>query len=288
MELGKRKSTRTAALCIIALLLLTSCGQDSKFGQFLNHTFQKTKVEAPTAENGANMLEAFNVAFRLPPPVVLGFFIPNETNESDAEVTRFSAAPKNVQTDFQLSFEPAAFVHISNDLVALVSNGTGEQTSYNCHACQGKMTVHYLKKEENGYTLLGNWEISSGAADFGETSPWTVKDDIDQNPVMYFTRTFGGMGCHYEGVTIVALTPIGPEAIAEFTLAVGYRESEDTTNGPSDFDYAGTFRQLQKGRKFAIDYVGTKSGRAIYVKDQSGKFVAEESEIVEAVGSADC
>jgi hypothetical protein len=227
-------SVRTSIVTLL-LVFLSACGagDDNK-----GASPAAPLVETATVSNGADLLEAFHEAF------------------GQAAPYRATIPTSEGSLEHRLDFSPLAFINIAPDVVALVSRGEGRDTDYSCHACAGAMTMHYLKRGPQGFTVLGRWQIASGGAAYGAVNPLSVRTDLDDVPTMIVADTSGGMGCEVETDTLVALTPTGPEDRGSFTRLSSYQELVDVKNGPKDYSYAGKVIPLDKGKQFTVEYSG--------------------------------
>jgi hypothetical protein len=242
-----------AAALIGAAALLCSCGQHkAPPAPSAASTLTAPKVETPTSSNGSELLEAFRVAFGGPAPYLA------KVPSNDADVSWSS----------ELTFSPAAFIDIAPNMVALVSNGEGQE----CHACTGMMVMHYLKRTPQGFVVLGRWPIPAGGAAYGAVAPWTVRADIDDVPTMLISNSDSGMGCDTTTDTIVALTPTRPEARGSFLLSSSYEDGSDAPDKTKEFKYHGTIVPIRRGESFMISYSGTKHVDRNYTKGPDGTY----------------
>jgi hypothetical protein len=124
------------------------------------------------------------------------------------------------------------------------------------------MTMHYLKRAGQGFTVLGHWEIDSGGADYGLVNQWVVRTDLDDVPTMLMSNDSAGMGCANTVDTLIALTPTGPEERGSFALSSSYQEQVDV-KGPKDYSYEGKIVPVERGKSFAIAYSGPASRRIV-------------------------
>lgn len=193
------------------------------------------RVSDVSPSNGADLMSAFKVAFGGPAPFT------KETESGD-----------------QVVYSPQAFINIEPGVVALISKGEIPQ---GCHACYGATSIHYLKKEADGYSLLGAWQDISGKAPWGKAAPWSVRTDIDDSPMLVFETDDGGQGASIGTYDLVALTPVGPVVRAE-DITVSSGNSEST---PPCME-SGILLPIERGHRFAIQFSGTKSYRATYTR----------------------
>jgi hypothetical protein len=236
------------SIAISVLMLLCACDAGRKGNGTAPATPTAPQVETATVTNGADLLEAFLTAFGQPAP----YRATIQASEGSAE--------------HEVEFSPLAFINIAPNIVALVSKGEGRNTGYTCHACTGAMTMHYLKRGPQGFTVLGHWPVESGGADYGEVNPWLIRTDLDDVPTMLVSNRSSGMGCATEIDTMIALTPTGPEERGSFTRSSSYQEAEDVKNGPKDFAYEGKVIVIERGKRIAVEYPGRALRRIEFVK----------------------
>jgi hypothetical protein len=176
--------------------------------------------------------------------------------------------------EHQLDFTPLAFIDIAPNIVALVSKGEGSNTDYSCHACDGAMTMHYLKRGPQGFVVLGHWRIDSGGANYGAVNPWTIRTDLDDSPTMLISGEYMGMGCEIKIDTLVALTPTGPEERGSFTLSSSY----DGEVAAKNYKYEGKLVPEERGKTFAVEYSGSAPRRLQFTKGTDRVFRPEHPE----------
>jgi hypothetical protein len=213
-------------------------------------------VEAATAQNGADLLTAFRVAFGAPAPYVTKVNVGDQYNPE-------------LET---LSFTPQAFINLGPGLVALVSKGEGASTGNDAHASAGALTVHYLRLDQNGFTLLGRWTVPGSGIGYGLPAPWTLRSDLDDDPVMLLQAEDSGMGCYGETDTLFALTPTGPEKRVSF-LRISENKQDDASSSSQNFKYDGAIVPIARGASFAVDYTGTLNKRVVFTKMPDGTFM---------------
>ncbi len=240
-------------IAVLVSLLLCACDAGS------NRPPAAPRVESATAANGADLLEAFLTAFGQPAPY------------------RVTMPASDGSEEHQLEFSPLAFIDIAPNVVALVSKGEGRNTDYSCHACVGAMTMNYLKRAGQAFTVLGHWEIDSGGASYGLVNQWVVRTDLDDVPTMLISNDSAGMGCTNTVDTLIALTPTGPEERGSFTLSGSYQEQVDV-RGPKDYSYEGKILPVERGKSFAIPYSGTAARRIVFTKGSDRVFRPEPVE----------
>lgn len=207
--------------------------------------------EAAEDTNPADLQAAFLAAFGHKPPFTMA-----ETGPG------FSA--DWARSGNHLIYEPSALVDVTPGTVALISKGT--LAEFHCHACDGALAVHYLKKEGTGFSLVGAWPAIGGEAGFGESADWSIRTDLENAPVMMTKSGWAGMGCSVTSIGLIALTPDGPIVREEgFVLNSDY----DGGVGPdpsTKYNYHGQIMPLETGKRFAVQYSGTRQFRVEYVR----------------------
>jgi hypothetical protein len=246
--MNMRTMNMRTSIAISLLALLCACDAEWKGKATAPATPPAPQIETATVTNGADLLEAFLAAFGQPAPY------------------RATIPASEGSAEHALEFSPLAFINIAPNVVALVSKGEGRNTDYTCHACSGAMTMHYLKRGPQGFTVLGHWPIESGGAGYGEVNQWSIRTDLDDVPTMLVANQNAGMGCTTELDTLVALTPTGPEERGSFTRSSSYQEAVDVKNGPKDYSYEGKVIAIERGKRIAIDYSGKTLRRIEFVK----------------------
>lgn len=230
---------RRLAIFSFAVVLM-SCGQPSHSGAQTEPAPPTPIVVTATPESGGSLLEAFRVAYGGPAPLML-------TSESGEE----------------LEFSPQAFVNIQPGVVALISKAETPGGG-GCHACYGDLSIRYLRPEGNSFVVLSKWDGVGGAAPYGKATPWTIRTDIDDYPVMVLERQDGGMGCFHTLVSLVSLTPTGPRSIAtDISTMAEYQigEGEDPSRG---WKIEGRIVPIKRGREFHVERTGLRTTPVIF------------------------
>ncbi len=241
------------------LIVLAACGEKAKTvaPPAAPPPFSPA-VEPVTPANTAALNRAFVAAFGTPAPATIGF----------------PAAADGSTLDHQLQFTPSALIDLSPGVVALVSNGEGNFTNYDCDACAGQVSVDYLRRTSNGgFMKLGHWDLKAGAVSFGLTAPWTLRNDLDTVPVLLFAADEAAQGCTSTLVSLVELTPAAVTDAGSAILNSG-KQAVDGAASPGDYQYSGKLTPLAKGQSFAIDYSGSSSLHVVFTKGADGNFDA--------------
>jgi hypothetical protein len=255
-------------LCAIPLVLvLAACGQGTKTAAITPAAAPAPAPPpafTPVVENAsaATLAAAFQAAFGAPAPAILGFNPDANSNSVQTD----AANP-----DHTLQFAPTGLIDLSPGVVALVSKGTGDATNYTCDACGGTASVDYLQRGPQGFTKLGHWIVHSGAMSFGESAPWTLRNDLDSVPMVVFTVDGGVQGCQSTFENFVELTHAGPKEVGSAFIASS-RQQQDGTFTPGDYQYVGALWAPAKGQTLEVDYTGTATVRVVFTKGADGQF----------------
>ena len=152
----------------------------------------------------------------------------------------------------------------SGDQPILVSGGQGDD----CHGCAGTLAVHYLSVAGDGFLLGKAFPGAATGTSFGAPPSWKRREDIASAPVIQTERggTFQGYTC--ARAQLVALTPAGPQTLAD-DLPTGYSDEGAVTEGKLQ-QISGTIEAGTKDRDFTIAYSGSMTGRTAYRRDGTG------------------
>lgn len=193
-----------------------------------------------TPESGGSLLEAFRVAYGGPAPVTL-------TNDNGEE----------------LELSPQAFVNIQPGVVALISKAETPGGG-GCHACYGELSIRYLRPEGSSFVVLSKWDGVGGRAPYGKSTPWTIRTDIDDHPVMVLVREDGGMGCFHTLTSLVSLTPTGPRSIATDIVTEAEYQAEEGETPDKGWKIRGKIVPIKLGKEFAVERTGLRTTPVIY------------------------
>jgi hypothetical protein len=222
-----------------------------------------------------------NTAAPSPPPVATAFapaVEPVSPANTDALNRAFEAAYGRAATAtvsygaHRLMFTPSALIDLSPSIVALIANGEGNFTDYDCASCTGVVRVDYLRRtSDRDFTSLGHWDLHASGVSFGLTAPWRLRTDLDNVPVLLFVTDESGEGCASTHLSIVALTAAGA-VDAGTSILNSSKQVIDGVTSRGDYQYRGALSPLTKGQSFAIDYSGTAVQRVVFTKGADGKF----------------
>jgi hypothetical protein len=193
----------------------------------------------------SDLLPAFKVAFGQPAPATL------EVGRGDQRMT--------------VSFEPAGFVPVGPDVVALISKGTNRDT---CHACGGALSIHYLHRTPQGVEVVGAWTDAVQGGEFGAPPRWRTRGDLFENVALVAESAAMAQGCAVSAEDLVELTPQGPILRAE-NIPTGMSNKAMGPAAPQDMgvqDYRGRIVSADKGKTFTVNYFGSYTGSAQWAR----------------------
>lgn len=175
-------------------------------------------------------------------------------------------SPATVDTpQSTIIYSPAGLVDVdpSAGVLALVAEGRNKD---DCEACQGALSVRYLKRTPNGFQRWGK----SGGYGFdgnamGQPPQWKVRRDLEDNPVLTIETGFTGEGYFCAWQRLVELMPGGATTRAD-NVPLAYDNSGvgDESGRRRITTIEGQIRPLVKGRSFEVDLHGTRSMRLVY------------------------
>jgi hypothetical protein len=161
-------------------------------------------------------------------PVIL------ETNQPDAggEVT--------------IAVNPAALIPIAPGIIALIAKG--ENKAHDCgRFCTGQLDIHYLRRNGNGFELLGSWKDVAGPSQFGLAPNWNIRNDLFMGPALIAVGDAGGGGCGVEQAQILELTPLRPIVRATQVLL-----GSQGDNGKVE----ASINSIERSKSFQVIYQG--------------------------------
>lgn len=162
----------------------------------------------------------------------------------------------------RLTYTPSGLEPVAPGIVALISAGTLVEGQ--CHACHGTLAIHYLKQTGKDFSLLGAWPAIGGGAAYGQAATWSMRDDLDDVPLLITKEDDGGQGCYQTWADLIALTPQRPIVRAGVALATKYvPQTDETAHG---YDLKATLVPVERGKVFAAQYSGTERFRVTYVR----------------------
>jgi hypothetical protein len=201
-------------------------------------------LSGPAIAAPAEMDKAFSAAFGHPAPYTM------------------TASGGTLKKPTAFIYTPSGLENVAPGIVALVSKG--KLADFGCHACSGTLAIHYLKRDGEKFVLLGAWPAIGGAAPYGEAAAWAVRKDLDDVPVLVSREDDGGQGCYETWADLIALTPERPVVRISLVLATKYEpEPESKKQG---YDLTGELIPVERGKRFVVQYSGTRSLRVEYLR----------------------
>jgi hypothetical protein len=151
------------------------------------------------------------------------------------------------------TFAPGAMRWIGSRAV-LVSPGTGAQ---DCHACPGRIAVHYLEPEAGGFRVVGEWIEAMGA--WGKPPNWGFTSLLSPQPMLRTSIRDGGQGYFCSVTNFYEFGPEGLREVADVqtgysdTGAIVPEEDKEAT------EIEGKIANVVRGRSFDVIYTGSRS-----------------------------
>ena len=174
----------------------------------------------------AQLAAAFEAAFRGRPPVT------------------------RVVGDSEIVYRPARLRWIG-DRAILVSAGTD---SADCHACAGRLAVHYLEPHGDGFRVVGAWLEGAGAGSWGRPPDWDFSTLLSDQPMIRTDGGDGGQGYFCTWSQFYELGPNGPREIADVQTGYSDTGARIPENGTPPTEIEGAIRNAVRGRSFDIVY----------------------------------
>jgi hypothetical protein len=219
-------TARIAVTLVAACIAIGGCGPRNDRAKQSKQA-QKAVVLSSNI-SATDLLLAFKAAYGQPAPVAL------ETNQPDAggEVT--------------LAVNPIALIPVAPGIIALIAKGENE--THDCgRFCTGQLDIHYLRRNANGFELLGSWKDVAGPSQFGSAPTWNIRNDLFTGPALVAISDAGGGGCGVEEAQILELTPLRPIVRASQVLldSQGENGKVETSINP-----------IERGKSFQVIYRG--------------------------------
>jgi hypothetical protein len=229
---------------LVVAFLLVGCDQGHSLSQSKTDLTSK-QAQADSAAHAADVADAFVSAFGQAAPVT---------------VTR-PADEANGQPAQDLEYNPEALMLLSPGVWVLVSDGTIKDGA---HVQFGSLAVHYLTKENGKFKVVGQWLNVGGGAAFGQVASWTVRHDLEQNPVIWTTSDDGGQGCEWTSHDWISLLPNKVQLSASNLLtSVGYT-ADPSQPGDKSWKTIGVLHPHPEQRAFDIVYTGKSNMTSHY------------------------
>ncbi|HEX8239363.1 MAG TPA: SHOCT domain-containing protein [Allosphingosinicella sp.] len=220
-------------------------------------------VELPMPEE--NEAVASNVSQAAPAPDVRGR--PPAEQLALAFQSAFGQPPPVTRSagDGQFAFSPG-LLRWAGGRAILVSPGTGED----CHACTGRLAVHYLEPEGDGFRVTGRWEDSIATGAYGKPPSWSLSTLLSPLPALRTRIRDGNQGYFCTVETFYELGPQGPLKIAE--VPIGY--DDIGALGDDGKRIQGRIINAIRDQSFDVVYSGSRAFSEHYVRGPGGYAVA--------------
>jgi hypothetical protein len=242
-------STKAMVFGVLSVALF-GCGPAKKAVHPKNSTASAAiKVASYSA---ADLLAAFKEAYGQPAP----FNEPTGTSLPDESGVE--------QPEFKI-YNPDALIDVAPNVVALVVKGI---IADGCHACTGDVSLFYLTHKDGHFDIVGRWPAFAGQQEFGGAASWTLHRNLTKFPAILFHNGGGGMGCAYEGVDIVELTPTKPILRAR---NIWTKEDYEEPAYHKNVHLTGNIRTEGDGHLLRVDYTGTEKFTVTYSEGNSGE-----------------
>ena len=145
----------------------------------------------------------------------------------------------------------------------LVSPGRNGQ---DCHACSGRLAVHYLEADGAGLRVTGEWLDGGAGAGWGAPPDWAFSTRLTDEPSLESSSGDMGQGVSCGFVSYYELGPRGPHEVARIQTSYGDGGTIMVADGQPETSLEGNIRNVVKGRSFDVVYTGTDRFTEHYVR----------------------
>lgn len=141
----------------------------------------------------------------------------------------------------------------------LISEGSVENAG---HVSSGKVAVHYLNPQNDGFMLIRSYVPAVESGSFGQVADTDIRDDLAPYPVLETEGggTWQGYSCHW--LTLTELTPNGPVALG--TVPIGYSNGGAVETNAEEIE--GEITNVVKNTSFDVNYKGTRTFTDRYIR----------------------
>ncbi len=209
---------------------------------------------------GAEMARAFVAAYgRASPLVVRG-----EDFEEGGAYDRFEAPPGTRIT-------PLVLFRLNDSTWVLISQAIFAESI--CATFGGELQVYYLGQEAGRFVVKSRLLDAKGGQYCAGMADWSIRYDLEPNPVIWTDRTYAHMGTLQRTHDIVSLGPERPEQRGGVQSRIAYfPHEEDYDTGKPECDIRGDIIPNPARGEFYIRYTGRASKVVDFVKSDGRYF----------------
>jgi hypothetical protein len=160
-----------------------------------------------------------------------------------------------------MQYSPHLLADLGDGRMALISTGAPPD---GCQGCGGAVSVHYLKRSDDGFHVVGQWYDLGPLGPTGDAPVTRIRGDLFARPALQIEVSDRNQGCETAAASLFELGPNGPVprardiVTARSNIAMGALRA-----GPMVDDFGNILPDV-KGEHFRVQYRGTLPGEVTY------------------------
>lgn len=166
----------------------------------------------------------------------------------------FEAVPARLkeQPDLEAPYRPRLLVPLDGQYALFVTSG-----EYACHACDGTLSVFYVRRNHHSVEVLGAWPDLYKGGVWGEVGDLARFRLGTGNPAVEITNSTMNQGCAVSWMAVVELTPSRPIVRFEAPMGASFEGNDDPQ---AAFDVRATVAAPRAGKGVEVSYRGYGKG----------------------------